>query len=103
VASMTSLPIADAGEAIDERNWRDRAACRGEDPELFFTNGQPGTTPMAKLIALQIAAAKEVCQSCAARSACLRWALETRQEYGVWGGLSEQERRRLRRSKAVAS
>jgi WhiB family redox-sensing transcriptional regulator len=99
---MTALPH-EARHVDEERRWRDQAACLDQDPELFFTNGQPGSTPSATLVALQIAAAKAVCEPCPVRLACLRWALDTGQDYGVWGGLSEQERRRIKRSKAVAS
>lgn len=72
-------------------NWRHRAVCRGEDPELFFPVGTSG--PALR----QIAEAKAVCRRCPVASECLAWALETGQDAGVWGGLSEQERRALRR------
>ncbi|MFW5416618.1 WhiB family transcriptional regulator [Nocardiopsis sp. CNT-189] len=72
-------------------DWRHHAACRDEDPELFFPIGDSGPALM------QIEEAKEVCAACPVSSACLRWALETGQDGGVWGGMSEQERRSLRR------
>lgn len=71
-------------------HWRDLAACRGTDPELFFPDGTAGP-------ALQQAAqAKQVCAICPARIPCLQWALATGQHAGVWGGTSEDERRALR-------
>jgi WhiB family redox-sensing transcriptional regulator len=68
-----------------------RAACRDEDPELFFPVGNTGPA------LLQIEDAKEVCRRCEVVDACLRWALETGQDAGVWGGMSEDERRSIRK------
>jgi WhiB family redox-sensing transcriptional regulator len=78
-------------------NWRDRAACRTEDPDLFFPVGTTGPA------LLQIEEAKSVCRGCPVRDDCLEWALETGQDIGVWGGLTELERRALRRRRATAS
>ena len=75
----------------DADAWRNRAACRDTSPELFFPIGTTG-------IALdQIDAAKHVCQQCPVADECLEFALATNQEAGVWGGLTEEERRRLRK------
>lgn len=71
-------------------NWRNRAVCRAEEPELFFPPG----TPAPDLERLR--RAKSVCQRCPVTSECLAWALQTDQRAGVWGGLSEDERRQLR-------
>ena len=71
--------------------WRDRAACLGEDPELFFPDGN--TRPAL----VQAEEAKAVCRRCEVTATCLKWALESGQEAGVWGGLSEEERRALKR------
>lgn len=76
----------------DTDDWRDQAACRDTDPDLFFPIG---TTGMALD---QIEFAKSVCQSCAAQEPCLEFALATNQESGVWGGASEDERRKLRKA-----
>ena len=76
-------------------NWRNRAACLGSDPELFFPVGDTGPA------LLQIEEAKAVCGRCEVVETCLRWALESGQEAGVWGGLSEGERRALRRRARV--
>jgi WhiB family redox-sensing transcriptional regulator len=70
--------------------WRDRAACLEEDPELFFPIGAKEPAM------LQVEEAKQVCARCPVDSECLSWALANREEYGVWGGLSEDERRSLR-------
>lgn len=76
----------------DDCAWRDRAACRGSDPELFFPVGASG-------VALdEIEAAKALCGSCVVKAECLQFALERNQEAGIWGGTSEDERRRLRRA-----
>jgi WhiB family redox-sensing transcriptional regulator len=77
--------------AID---WRHRAKCRNEDPELFFPVGTSGPAM------LQIAKAKAVCQRCPVRTECLNWALASGQDAGVWGGTSEDERRALKRRNA---
>ncbi|MGH8930142.1 MAG: WhiB family transcriptional regulator [Egibacteraceae bacterium] len=73
--------------------WRSKAACLNEDPELFFPIGTTG--PALD----QMERAKEICRRCDVITQCLRWALETDQEAGVWGGTSEDERRTLRRNR----
>ncbi|MFF5115139.1 WhiB family transcriptional regulator [Streptosporangium sp. NPDC000509] len=77
-------------------DWRHRAACRDVDPELFFPIGNTGPALM------QIEEAKQVCSTCSISEACLKWALESGQDAGVWGGLSEDERRALKRRTARA-
>jgi WhiB family transcriptional regulator, redox-sensing transcriptional regulator len=74
-------------------DWRQRAACLDEDPELFFPVGTTG--PALD----QVERAKQVCRRCDVAEACLEWALDTNQDAGVWGGMSEDERRSLRRSR----
>jgi len=71
-------------------NWRDRAACIGEDPELFFPDGNTGSALQ------QIEEAKAVCRRCQVAEICLKWALDSGQDAGVWGGMSEDERRSLK-------
>jgi WhiB family transcriptional regulator, redox-sensing transcriptional regulator len=72
-------------------SWRTTAACRHIDPDLFFPIGTTG-------IALDnIAAAKQVCETCPAKEPCLQFAIESNQDSGVWGGTSEEERRALRK------
>jgi WhiB family transcriptional regulator, redox-sensing transcriptional regulator len=77
--------------SIERDDWRDNAACRDTDPDLFFPVGTTG--PAIE----QIANAKAVCQACDVQSACLEYALITNQDSGIWGGTSEEERRALRR------
>lgn len=77
-------------------DWRDRAACLHADPELFFPIGNTG--PALE----QIDAAKSICARCPVTDQCLQYALDTNQDSGVWGGLSEDERRALKRRAARA-
>jgi len=77
-------------------DWRHEAACRDEDPELFFPIGNTGPAIS------QIDEAKAVCRICPVVEPCLQWALDTGQDAGVWGGLSEDERRALKRRTARA-
>src|SRR3981189_1384057 len=81
---------------ITADNWRDFAACRkgsGYDPDLWFPVGVAG--PAAK----QTTEAKDICRKkCPVRAECLAWALEKGQEYGIAGGMTEDERRKLRRN-----
>jgi len=71
--------------------WRDHAACLGVDPELFFPIGHNGPA------LVRTEEAKAVCRRCEVVEACLKWAIESGQDTGVWGGLSEDERRALTR------
>jgi WhiB family redox-sensing transcriptional regulator len=86
----STVPGACMGGLMD---WVHHARCKDEDPELFFPIGTTGTA------ALQIAQAKAVCVQCDVRIECLEWAMATGQDAGVWGGLSEEERRALRRAR----
>jgi WhiB family redox-sensing transcriptional regulator len=70
-------------------NWRDRAACRDADVELFFPEKGGSTRP-----------AKAICATCPVQAPCLQWALEAGERWGVYGGKSERERRRLRPARA---
>lgn len=81
---------------INAGNWQRFAACRGEDPELFFP---VGVTNQAMS---QAEDAKAVCFRCDAIGWCRQWALETGQDAGVLGGMSEDERRALKRREARA-
>ena len=66
--------------------WQERALCSQTDPEAFFPE-KGGSTREAK----------KVCRSCEVRAECLEYALENDERFGIWGGLSERERRRLKR------
>ncbi|MEO0494668.1 MAG: WhiB family transcriptional regulator [Actinomycetota bacterium] len=74
-------------------DWRKDARCRDTDPGLFFPVGTTG------LAVEQIQNAKDVCNQCNAKAACLEFALNTNQDTGVWGGTSEEERRVIRRAR----
>jgi len=86
--ATTDFPLE---EELLVLEWRDLAACSGYDPELFFPAGETG--PAAE----QIRQAKRVCASCEVQDDCLTYAVETNQVAGVWGGLTEDERRPVRR------
>src|SRR5690606_17070380 len=70
-------------------DWRDLAACRDEDPELFFPIGTSGPA------LLQVEQAKAVCRRCSVIDQCLAEALQRREMYGIWGGTTEAERAEL--------
>jgi len=72
-------------------DWRHRAACIGEDSELFFPIGSTGPA------LLQIEDAKAVCRRCPVAESCLTWAIDAKIEHGVWGGMAEDERRTMKR------
>ena len=69
-----------------ENQWQDRALCAQTDPEAFFPE-KGGSTREAK----------RICVGCEVRDECLEYALEHDERFGIWGGLSERERRRLKR------
>lgn len=81
-------PDAPSAPRLD---WRTDAACLDVDPELFFPIGNAG--PALR----QIEQAKAICRRCPVAATCLTWAMDTKQEHGVWGGLTEDERRARRR------
>jgi WhiB family transcriptional regulator, redox-sensing transcriptional regulator len=87
------IPVDDT-EEYTAMDWRHRALCRDEDPELFFPIGTTGPA------LVQIEQAKAVCRRCPVTQSCLDWALRAGQDSGVWGGLSEDERRALKRRQA---
>lgn len=69
-----------------EQEWQEQALCAQTDPEAFFPE-KGGSTREAK----------RICQACAVRDECLEYALLNDERFGIWGGLSERERRRLKR------
>lgn len=85
--TWTDAVDADAFARIDgPLAWQQHALCAQTDPEAFFPE-KGGSTREAKT----------VCQSCSVREECLEYALANDERFGIWGGLSERERRRLRR------
>jgi len=77
-----------------QAEWRRRAACRSADPDLFFPVSAAGPS------VAEIAGAKRVCARCEVRHECRDFALATRQQYGVWGGTTPEERQLLARHRA---
>ncbi len=74
------------GGDADEQGWQESALCAETDPEAFFPE-KGGSTREAK----------KICTGCEVRAECLEYALANDERFGIWGGLSERERRRLRR------
>jgi WhiB family transcriptional regulator, redox-sensing transcriptional regulator len=75
---------------VREQPWQRQANCMGVDPDLFFPERGASTRE-----------AKEVCRGCVVREDCLEHALSNGEKFGIWGGLSERERRRIRRRRAL--
>ena len=80
------LPLFGNPEDDGLMGWQERALCAQTDPEAFFPE-KGGSTREAK----------KVCQSCEVKAECLEYALENDERFGIWGGLSERERRKLKR------
>jgi WhiB family redox-sensing transcriptional regulator len=88
MAQLLPMP-GDANNDSVELGWQERALCAETDPEAFFPE-KGGSTREAK----------RVCLSCEVRTECLEYALAHDERFGIWGGLSERERRRLKRRPA---
>jgi WhiB family redox-sensing transcriptional regulator len=73
-----------------DKTWQSRANCMGVDPELFFPERGSSTRE-----------AKEVCRGCVVREDCLEFAISNGEKFGIWGGMSERERRRVRRARVL--
>lgn len=71
--------------------WQDYANCLGVDPDLFFP--ERGAS---------VREAKEVCRGCVVKSECLEYAMAHSERYGIWGSLSERERRKLRKQRTAS-
>jgi WhiB family redox-sensing transcriptional regulator len=74
----------------EKKVWQAQANCMGVDPDLFFPERGASTRE-----------AKEVCRGCVVREDCLEYALANGEKFGIWGGLSERERRKIRRRRAL--
>ncbi len=72
--------------------WQDLANCRGANADLFFPERGASTRT-----------AKSICRECTVRAECLEFAIVNSEKFGIWGGLSERERRKIRRQRAVAA
>jgi WhiB family redox-sensing transcriptional regulator len=75
-----------------ELAWQDLANCRGADPDLFFPERGASTRT-----------AKSICGDCAVQGDCLEFAIVSSEKFGIWGGLSERERRKIRRKRSIAA
>lgn len=75
---------------LGDRTWQWQANCMGVDPDLFFPERGASTRE-----------AKAVCRGCVVQAECLEYALVNGEKFGIWGGLSERERRRLRRERTL--
>jgi len=85
-----NVPV-DISSQSEPRVWQEYANCLGVDPDLFFPERGASTKE-----------AKEVCRGCVVREDCLEYALSNGEKFGIWGGMSERERRRIRRARAIA-
>ncbi|HAX82922.1 MAG TPA: transcriptional regulator [Actinobacteria bacterium] len=79
-------------EGVGDLSWQDGANCTGANADLFFPERGASTR-----------AAKAICRECGVRAACLEFAITTGEKFGIWGGMSERERRRVRRERQVAA
>jgi WhiB family redox-sensing transcriptional regulator len=78
--------LVDLLDDAEEQEWQERALCAQTDPEAFFPE-KGGSTREAK----------RICQGCEVRAECLEYALGHDERFGIWGGLSERERRKLKK------
>lgn len=78
--------------AIGELSWQDYANCRGADADLFFPERGASTRK-----------AKAICAECQVRQECLEFAIQIGEKFGIWGGMSERERRKIRRERQLAA
>lgn len=78
--------------ALDHQEWAADALCAQTDPEAFFPNKSGSTRE-----------AKAVCGRCEARPDCLEYALDNQERWGIWGGASERERRKIEKSRRRSS
>jgi WhiB family redox-sensing transcriptional regulator len=83
--ALSGFELAYTGED-EELSWQERALCAQTDPEAFFPEKGGSTRD-----------AKKICLSCEVRAECLEYALAHDERFGIWGGLSERERRRLKK------
>lgn len=74
---------------LENWDWQHQGACRNLDTEMFFhPEGERGLARQRRS-----AAAKRICQTCPVADQCLEHALSSREPYGIWGGMTEEERR----------
>ena len=85
-------PTTQGRPGRDAPGWRELAACQGEELEIFFPVGSAGPALW------QMHRATTICAGCPVAQECLSYALRTGQDHGIWGGLTSEERRDLRRA-----
>ncbi len=90
-AGMTTATVWPGDELNKTGAWQERALCAQTDPDAFFPDMGESSRQ-----------AKSVCAACEVRSECLEWALTNDERFGVWGGLSERERRRFKKEEVTA-
>ena len=78
--------------ALDRLAWQDQANCKGANADLFFPERGASTRT-----------AKGICRECQVRPECHEFAITTGEKFGIWGGMSERERRRVRRERQIAA
>ncbi|HVE92200.1 MAG TPA: WhiB family transcriptional regulator [Actinomycetota bacterium] len=90
-------PLSQLFMSEPENDWRADAVCKGMDPEIFFSPDQFETKQDKDD---REAVAKEACGRCPVREPCLDYSYKAGERYGIWGGLTEQERRALARRRS---
>jgi len=85
-------PFSEPGDLFASVEFMTFGACRGTAPDIFFPDRGESLEP-----------AKRICGECVVRDECLEYALDSGERFGVWGGTSERERRRIRRQRRVAA
>lgn len=80
-----------AGNGLDLA-WQDFANCKGADPDLFFPERGASTRR-----------AKTICRECSVEAECLEFAIVSSEKFGIWGAMSERERRKIRKQRQIAA
>lgn len=78
--------------AVDDLSWQDYSNCRGADADLFFPERGASTRK-----------AKAICGACEVKMECLEFAITQGEKFGIWGGMSERERRRIRKERSIVA
>ncbi|MFE3031528.1 WhiB family transcriptional regulator [Streptomyces canus] len=92
---MSRIGPRDTRTSMRAEDWRDSAACASEDTEMFFASALTAEGQA------NIRHAKVICWRCPSQLECGQWAIDNRVPFGVWGGVSEQERRKILRRRGV--
>lgn len=92
---MNRISPRDTRSSQREEDWRDSAACRETDPEIFFASSLTGEGKA------DIRHAKVICFACPVMQECGQWALDSREPFGVYGGMTQEERRAILRRRGI--